>query len=74
MDQVHNISKSSASTTYPPATAGGTDPIQARCLTFEAKPTSAPLTFDFGKYYDAHNVIYSGDEKRDVAKDDDERK
>jgi len=32
-----NMSKSSAST-YPPATAGGTDPIQARHLTFEASP------------------------------------
>ena len=28
--------------------------------------TSAPLTFDFGKYYDAHNVIYSGDEDLDL--------
>ena len=28
--------------------------------------TSAPLTFDFGKYYDAHNVIYSGDENLDL--------
>ena len=28
--------------------------------------TSAPLTFDFGKYYDAHNTIYSGDENLDV--------
>jgi alpha-D-xyloside xylohydrolase len=28
--------------------------------------TSAPLTFDFGKSYDAHNVIYSGDENLDL--------
>ena len=28
--------------------------------------TSAPLTFDFGKYFDAHNVIYSGDENLDI--------
>jgi alpha-D-xyloside xylohydrolase len=28
--------------------------------------TSAPLTFDFGKFYDAHNVIYSGDENLDL--------
>jgi alpha-D-xyloside xylohydrolase len=28
--------------------------------------TSAPLTFDFGKYYDAHNTIYSGDENLDL--------
>jgi len=28
--------------------------------------TSAPLTFDFGKNYDAHNVIYSGDENLDL--------
>jgi alpha-D-xyloside xylohydrolase len=28
--------------------------------------TSAPLTFDFGKHYDAHNVIYSGDENLDL--------
>jgi alpha-D-xyloside xylohydrolase len=28
--------------------------------------TSAPLTFDFGKYFDAHNVIYSGDEDLDL--------
>ena len=28
--------------------------------------TSAPLTFDFGKYYDAHNTIYSGDESLDL--------
>lgn len=28
--------------------------------------TSAPLTFDFGKYFDAHNVIYSGDENLDL--------
>ena len=28
--------------------------------------TSAPVTFDFGKYYDAHNVIYSGDENLDI--------
>jgi alpha-D-xyloside xylohydrolase len=28
--------------------------------------TSAPLTFDFGKYYDAHNVIYSGDDNLDL--------
>ena len=39
MDQgSQNISKSSVSTTYPPATAGGTDPIHARRLTFEALP------------------------------------
>ena len=29
--------------------------------------TSAPVTFDFGKYYDAHNVIYSGDENLDSS-------
>ncbi|HEX7296238.1 MAG TPA: TIM-barrel domain-containing protein, partial [Pyrinomonadaceae bacterium] len=28
--------------------------------------TSAPLTFDIGKYFDAHNVIYSGDETLDL--------
>lgn len=28
--------------------------------------TSAPLTFDIGKYFDAHNVIYSGDENLDL--------
>ncbi|HET8780822.1 MAG TPA: TIM-barrel domain-containing protein, partial [Pyrinomonadaceae bacterium] len=28
--------------------------------------TSAPLTFDFGKNFDAHNVIYSGDEDLDL--------
>jgi len=28
--------------------------------------TSAPLTFDVGKYYDAHNTIYSGDENLDL--------
>src|SRR2546425_5909041 len=28
--------------------------------------TSAPVPFDFGKYYDAHNVIYSGDENLDI--------
>lgn len=28
--------------------------------------TSAPLTFDFGKNFDAHNVIYSGDENLDI--------
>jgi alpha-D-xyloside xylohydrolase len=28
--------------------------------------TSAPVTFDFGKYFDAHNVIYSGDENLDI--------
>ena len=28
--------------------------------------TSTPLTFDFGKSYDAHNVIYSGDENLDL--------
>src|ERR1043165_9975781 len=28
--------------------------------------TSAPLTFDFGKSYDAHNVIYSGDANLDL--------
>jgi alpha-D-xyloside xylohydrolase len=28
--------------------------------------TSAPLTFDIGKFYDAHNVIYSGDENLDL--------
>src|SRR5215212_3143040 len=28
--------------------------------------TSAPLTFDVGKFYDAHNVIYSGDENLDL--------
>ena len=28
--------------------------------------TSAPLTLDFGKYFDAHNVIYSGDENLDI--------
>ncbi len=28
--------------------------------------TSAPVTFDFGKYFDGHNVIYSGDENLDM--------
>ncbi len=28
--------------------------------------TSAPVTFDFGKSYDAHNVIYDGDENLDL--------
>ena len=28
--------------------------------------TSAPLTFDFGRNFDAHNVIYSGDEELDL--------
>ena len=28
--------------------------------------TSAPVTFDFGKYYDAHNTIYSGGEDLDL--------
>jgi alpha-D-xyloside xylohydrolase len=28
--------------------------------------TSAPVTFDFGKSYDAHNVIYDGDEDLDL--------
>ena len=28
--------------------------------------TSAPLTFDFGRFFDAHNVIYSGDENLDL--------
>ncbi|MCI0491173.1 MAG: DUF4968 domain-containing protein [Blastocatellia bacterium] len=28
--------------------------------------TSAPVTFDFGKYFDQHNVIYSGDEELDL--------
>ncbi len=28
--------------------------------------TTAPLTFDFGKYFDAHNTIYSGDENLDI--------
>ena len=28
--------------------------------------TSAPLSFDFGKYFDGHNVIYSGDENLDL--------
>ena len=28
--------------------------------------TSAPLSFDFGKYFDAHNTIYSGDENLDI--------
>ena len=37
-----NNRKSSASTTYPPATASGTDPIQARRLTFEAKLSESP--------------------------------
>ena len=37
-DHLTGSRESSASTTYPPATAGGTDPIQARRLTFEAKP------------------------------------
>ncbi|HKP14160.1 MAG TPA: TIM-barrel domain-containing protein [Blastocatellia bacterium] len=28
--------------------------------------TSTPVTFDFGKTYDAHNVIYNGDESLDL--------
>ena len=28
--------------------------------------TSAPVTFDFGQFYDAHNVIYSADEQMDL--------
>ncbi len=28
--------------------------------------TSAPLTFDFGRHFDAHSVIYSGDENLDL--------
>jgi alpha-D-xyloside xylohydrolase len=28
--------------------------------------TSAPVTFDFGQYYDQHNVIYSRDENLDL--------
>ena len=28
--------------------------------------TSTPVTFDFGKSYDAHNVIYDGDENLDL--------
>ena len=28
--------------------------------------TSAPVTFDFGQYYDAHNVIYTADETLDL--------
>src|SRR6266478_2768206 len=28
--------------------------------------TSAPVTFDFGKTYDQHNVIYSGDDSLDL--------
>jgi alpha-D-xyloside xylohydrolase len=28
--------------------------------------TSAPVTFDFGKTYDQHNVIYTGDENLDL--------
>jgi alpha-D-xyloside xylohydrolase len=28
--------------------------------------TSAPVTFDFGKTYDQHNVIYTGDENLDI--------
>ena len=28
--------------------------------------TSAPVTFDFGRDFDAHNVIYSGDENLDI--------
>jgi alpha-D-xyloside xylohydrolase len=28
--------------------------------------TSAPVTFDFGKTYDSHNVIYSADESLDI--------
>jgi len=32
------VRKSSASTSYPPAIAGGTDCFQVRFLTFEAKP------------------------------------
>lgn len=28
--------------------------------------TSTPVTFDFGKFYDQHNVIYNGDENLDL--------
>jgi alpha-D-xyloside xylohydrolase len=28
--------------------------------------TSAPVTFDFGQFYDQHNVIYSADEQMDL--------
>lgn len=28
--------------------------------------TSAPVTFDFGKFYDQHNVIYTGDDQFDI--------
>lgn len=28
--------------------------------------TSAPVTFDFGQFYDAHNVIYSADDELDI--------
>lgn len=28
--------------------------------------TSAPVTFDFGQFYDAHNVIYSADDELDL--------
>jgi alpha-D-xyloside xylohydrolase len=28
--------------------------------------TSAPVTFDFGKTYDSHNAIYTGDENLDI--------
>jgi alpha-D-xyloside xylohydrolase len=28
--------------------------------------TSAPVTFDFGKTYDQHNVVYTGDENLDI--------
>jgi alpha-D-xyloside xylohydrolase len=28
--------------------------------------TSAPVTFDFGKTYDSHNTIYTGDENLDI--------
>ena len=28
--------------------------------------TSAPVTFDFGKTYDGHNVVYNGDEQLDL--------
>src|SRR5262245_27707759 len=34
--RLRNISKPSASTTYPPATAGGTDCVQVRSLLLEA--------------------------------------
>ena len=42
------MSKSSTSTTYPPATAGGTDPIQARRLTFEANLPGLSLRANLG--------------------------